>query len=76
MNDQKFTDKEKEVEVLDKEHMDQVAGGTGELSVVCLHCGSTNTVRVQRTSINPLKPQMPWVWKCLDCGLTEDEWLQ
>ena len=75
MDDQKFKGNEEEVRVLDMESMDQVAGGNGELGVVCLHCGSSNTVRVKRSSGNPLNPQMPWVWKCLNCGLTEDEWI-
>ena len=75
MDGQKFKGKEDDLLILDMESLDQVAGGNGELKVVCLHCGSTNTVRVNRSSGNPLKSQMPWVWKCLDCGLTEDEWI-
>lgn len=75
MDDQKFKGKEETIKTLDNESLGQAAGGGGGLSVVCLHCGSTNTQRVPRTSGNPIG-KMPWVWKCMDCGLTEDEWLQ
>ncbi len=74
MGDRKIKDKEEEVKVLEKDSMDQVAGGKGELKVICLHCGSTNTTLVQVSKPPLFKPQL--VRKCLNCGLTEDEWIQ
>lgn len=75
MDSQKFKGNEEDLRSLDLESLDQAAGGSGEIKIVCLNCGSTNTVRASNPKYNPINPR-PWVWKCLDCGLTDDEWLK